>query len=484
MRGARNANLKAGRSVEAERSNYVWGIAIVAAMGGLLFGYDWVVIGGARQFYESYFGLASEQLVGWANSCALVGCFVGSLAAGFMGDRFGRRRILLVSAILFAVSSVLTGWANVFSSFIFWRIVGGTAIGLSSNISPLYIAEISPAAIRGRLVSLNQFAIVVGILLAQVANWTIARPIPDRISSALFLQSWNVQYGWRWMFTVVAIPAIVFTFTSLFIPESPRWLMAKGREARARAILMRIGGAAYAESETRGIAHALAREAGNHHSWSDLLRPGVRKVLVVAVLLAFLQQWTGINILFNYAAEIYRSAGYGANDIFLNIVITGTINLVFTVLAMAIVDRIGRRFMLILGCAGIGVSHLLSGLAYRAGWHGAPILLLTLCAIACYAMTLAPVTWVLIAEIFPNRIRSMGVSVAVSALWIASFLLTYTFPMLNRALGSSGIFFAYGAICLMGGLFVLSSVTETKGQSLEEIETSVIERALAHGQKH
>jgi sugar porter (SP) family MFS transporter len=484
VRETRNANLKAGRSVEAERSNYVWGIAIVAAMGGLLFGYDWVVIGGARQFYESYFGLASEQLVGWANSCALVGCFVGSLAAGFMGDRFGRRRILLVSAILFAVSSVLTGWANVFSSFIFWRIVGGTAIGLSSNISPLYIAEISPAAIRGRLVSLNQFAIVVGILLAQVANWTIARPIPDRISSALFLQSWNVQYGWRWMFTVVAIPAIVFTFTSLFIPESPRWLMAKGREARARAILMRIGGAAYAESETRGIAHALAREAGNRHSWSDLLRPGVRKVLVVAVLLAFLQQWTGINILFNYAAEIYRSAGYGANDIFLNIVITGTINLVFTVLAMAIVDRIGRRFMLILGCAGIGVSHLLSGLAYRAGWHGAPILLLTLCAIACYAMTLAPVTWVLIAEIFPNRIRSMGVSVAVSALWIASFLLTYTFPMLNRALGSSGIFFAYGAICLMGGLFVLSSVTETKGQSLEEIETSVIERALAHGQKH
>jgi sugar porter (SP) family MFS transporter len=474
----------AGRLFEAERTSYVWGIAIVAAMGGLLFGYDWVVIGGARQFYEVYFGLVSEQLVGWANSCALVGCFAGSLAAGLLGDRFGRRRILLASAILFAVSSVLTGWANVFSSFIFWRILGGTAIGLSSNISPLYIAEISPAAIRGRLVSLNQFAIVVGILLAQVVNWRIARPVPDRISSALFLQSWNVQYGWRWMFTAVAVPAIVFMLTSIFIPESPRWLMAKGKEAGARETLTRIGGVAYAESELQGIAHALAREAGNRRSWSDLLRPGVRKVLVVAVLLAFLQQWTGINILFNYAAEIYRSAGYGSNDIFLNIVITGTINLVFTVLAMAIVDRIGRRRMMILGCAGIGVSHMLSGLAYRAGWHGAPILLLTLCAIACYAMTLAPVTWVLIAEIFPNRIRSMGVSVAVSGLWIASFLLTYTFPLLNRVLGSSGIFFAYGAICLAGGLFVFSSVTETKGQSLEEIETSVIERALAHGQKH
>lgn len=484
MHGAHNTPPLAGRLFEAERTSYVWGIAIVAAMGGLLFGYDWVVIGGARQFYEVYFGLVSEQLVGWANSCALVGCFAGSLAAGLLGDRFGRRRILLASAILFAVSSVLTGWANVFSSFIFWRILGGTAIGLSSNISPLYIAEISPAAIRGRLVSLNQFAIVVGILLAQVVNWRIARPVPDRISSALFLQSWNVQYGWRWMFTAVAVPAIVFMLTSIFIPESPRWLMAKGKEAGARETLTRIGGVAYAESELQGIAHALAREAGNRRSWSDLLRPGVRKVLVVAVLLAFLQQWTGINILFNYAAEIYRSAGYGSNDIFLNIVITGTINLVFTVLAMAIVDRIGRRRMMILGCAGIGVSHMLSGLAYRAGWHGAPILLLTLCAIACYAMTLAPVTWVLIAEIFPNRIRSMGVSVAVSGLWIASFLLTYTFPLLNRVLGSSGIFFAYGAICLAGGLFVFSSVTETKGQSLEEIETSVIERALAHGQKH
>jgi MFS family permease len=205
---------------------------------------------------------------------------------------------------------------------------------------------------------------------------------------------------------------------------------------------------------------------------------------VVAVALAFLQQWTGINILFNYAAEIYRSAGYGANDIFLNIVITGTINLVFTVLAMAIVDRIGRRRMMIAGCAGIGISHLLSGFAYRAGWHGTPILLLTLCAIACYAMTLAPVTWVLIAEVFPNRIRSMGVSVAVSGLWIASFLLTYTFPLLNRVLGSSGIFFAYGAICLLGGVFVLSSVRETKGQSLEEIESSVLERALVHSQDH
>lgn len=461
--------------LHAKTTLYVWAIAVVAAMGGLLFGYDWVVIGGARQFYEAYFGLTSAELIGWANSCALIGCLVGSVVTGLLGDRFGRRRILLASAVLFAVSSVLTGWSFSFSAFIFWRILGGVAIGLSSNVSPLYIAEISPAAIRGRLVSLNQFAIVSGILLAQIINWQIARPIPDHLSAVLFLQSWNVQSGWRWMFTAVAIPAIAFTFTSLFIPESPRWLMAKGDRAGARAILNRIGGALYADSEIRAIEQVLAREAAEGPAWSDLLRPGIRKVLIVAIALAFLQQWSGINILFNYAAEVYRNAGYGTNQIFLNIVITGTINLVFTIIAMAVVDRLGRRFLMILGCVGIGACHLLSGFAYRAAWHGTPILVLTLCAIACYAMTLAPVTWVLVAEVFPNRIRARGVSISVSALWLASFLLTYTFPLLNRALGSSGIFFAYGAICLLGGVFVATSVRETKGQSLEQIESGVID---------
>ncbi len=205
--------------VKAQNTIYLWTIALVAAMGGLLFGYDWVVIGGARQFYEAYFQLTSEQLIGWANSCALVGCFAGSFLAGYAGERFGRKRVLLISAILFAVSSGLTGWCYSFSAFVFWRIAGGTAIGLSSNISPLYIAEISPASIRGRLVSLNQFAIVVGILLAQITNWLIARPVPDHISSRLFVQTWNVQYGWRWMFCAVVVPAVVFTFTSLLIPE-------------------------------------------------------------------------------------------------------------------------------------------------------------------------------------------------------------------------------------------------------------------------
>jgi SP family xylose:H+ symportor-like MFS transporter len=461
-------------SVAPQHSLYIWGIALVAALGGLLFGYDWVVIGGARQFYEIYFHLTSAALVGWANSCALVGCLLGSLAAGTLADRYGRRRILLAAAVLFAISSVFTGWAWSFHVFIFWRILGGAAIGLSSNVSPLYIAEISPAAQRGRLVSLNQFAIVVGILLAQLINWCLARPVPAALPADLLLQTWNVQYGWRWMFTAVTAPALVFTFASFFIPESPRWLCSARRGREAEAILKRIGGATYACAEIAGIESAQRDDAAlSRPSWRELLLPTYRRILLVGIALAALQQWTGINILFNYAAEVYRSAGYGANDIFLNIVITGAINLLFTVLAMILVDRIGRRLMMLVGCIGIGVSHLLCAWAYHAQWRGTAVLVLTLSAIACYALTLAPVTWVLVAEIFPRRIRSQGVSTAVSALWVASFFLTYTFPLLMKLEGTGGVFLTYGVICLVGFVFVAAFVPETKGRTLEQIGAGV-----------
>ena len=462
-------------SIRAERSGYVWGIAIVAALGGLLFGYDWVVIGGARQFYEIYFHLTSAALVGWANSCALVGCLIGSLAAGTLADKYGRRRMLLMAAVLFAVSSVFTGWAHSFTAFIVWRILGGTAIGLSSNVSPLYIAEISPAAIRGRLVSLNQFAIVVGILLAQVVNWLLARPVPSGLGATMLLHTWNVQYGWRWMFTAVALPAVIFTVASLFIPESPRWLLNRGQELEAKEVLDRIGGETYARAEIASIeSNALLETRAEPSSWRELLRPAVRRIVLIGIALAVLQQWTGINILFNYAAEVYRSAGYGTNQIFLNIVVTGAINLIFTVVAMLLVDRVGRRAMMLFGCVGIGVSHLLCALAYRAHWRGSAILVLTLSAIACYAMTLAPVTWVLIAEIFPNRVRAHGISAAVSALWIASFVLTYSFPILDKSIGTAGIFFGYGVICLLGCVLVAVFVPETKGRTLEQIEAGVL----------
>jgi MFS transporter, SP family, xylose:H+ symportor len=461
-------------AIKAQITSYVWGIAIAAALGGLLFGYDWVVIGGAREFYEIYFHLTSAALIGWANSCALLGCLFGSIAAGSLADRFGRRRILLLSAVLFAISSVFTGAAHSFTAFIVWRIVGGSAIGLSSNVAPVYIAEISPAAMRGRLVSLNQFAIVVGILLAQIVNWRLAQPVPTHLSTVQLVNTWNVQHGWRWMFFAVVIPATIFIFASLFIPESPRWLLAHHRDEDAQRVLTQIGGPSYAAAEFAGIKSGLLVESSSDSSWRELLSPGIRRIVLVGIALAVLQQWTGINILFNYAAEVYRSAGYSANDIFLNIVVTGVINLVFTVLAMLLVDRIGRRALMIFGCIGIGVSHLLCAWAYRAAWPAAAVLTLTLSAIACYALTLAPITWVLISEIFPNRVRSRGVSAAVSALWIASFLLTYTFPFLNRALGSSGIFLAYGLICLGGCVLVTMTVPETRGRSLEQIENGVV----------
>jgi SP family xylose:H+ symportor-like MFS transporter len=460
-------------SVPAERTRYVWGIAIVAALGGLLFGYDWVVIGGARAFYEVYFHLTSPALIGWVNSCALVGCLLGSLAAGLFGGRYGRRRILLAAAILFAVSSALTGWSYSLDSFVLWRILGGVAIGLCSSISPLYIAEISPAQMRGRLVSLNQFAIVIGILMAQILNWLIARPVPLHVSQEAFLHSWNVLYGWRWMFTALVVPAAIFMLASIFIPESPRWLFAKGKEAQAFDVLRRIGGEAYARAENRSIEDALLVDR-ERSSWRELLHVPFRRVLLLGAALAVLQQWTGINILFNYAAEVYRGAGYGTNDIFLNIVITGTINLIFTIMAILLVDRVGRRGLMIYGCLGIAASHVLCAVAYHARWPATVVLTLTLSAIACYALTLAPVTWVLIAEIFPNRVRSQGVSAAVTALWIASFALTYSFPILNRILGTAGVFLGYGIVCLLGCAMVLAWVPETKGRSLEEIESSVL----------
>jgi SP family xylose:H+ symportor-like MFS transporter len=443
---------------------------MAAALGGLLFGYDWVVIGGAKPFYEAYFHLDSSILIGWANSCALLGCLAGTFITGAVNKRLGRKQVMLAAGVLFAVSSVLTGWAHSFAAFVGWRIAGGVAIGLASNVSPTYIAEISPALWRGRLVSLNQLAIVFGIMAAQIVNWMIAQEVPEHATEAYIAGSWNANSGWRWMFSAVALPAVFFVLCSLQIPESPRWLAAKDRDEQAHRVLARIGGEQYARKELLEIRESLRKDADSRASWRELFTPRLRHVVFIGAGLAVLQQWSGINILFNYAEEIYRSAGYGVSAVMFNIIITGAINLIFTLLAMMLVDRFGRRALLLFGCCGIGCAHLMAGFAYRAHLQGTFVLVLTLCAIAFYAVSLAPVTWVLIAEIFPNRLRSVGVSVAVASLWSASFVLTYSFPLLLRLTSMAAAFFFYSGACFLGAVFVYAFVPETKGKTLEELE--------------
>jgi len=452
-------------------ARYVFGISAVAALGGLLFGYDWVVIGGAKPFYEAFFRLHTEYQVGWANSCALIGCLFGSIASGALSERLGRKRLLILSALLFAISSVLTGWAMAFVWFVTWRIAGGVAIGMASNVSPMYIAEISPEQWRGRLVSLNQLTIVGGILGAQVVNWLIARPVPAAATAEMIRQSWNGQFGWRWMFSAVAVPAAIFFVCALFVPESPRWLAKRNHVEGARRVLARIGGALYAEEAVSAIRLSIGSEP--RVRISEVLAPGLRPILAVGIALAVLQQASGINVIFNYAEEIYRGAGYSVNGVMFNIVITGAINLAFTLVALGFVDRIGRRALMLAGCASIAASHTLLGLAYHFGLKGMPVLVLTLCTIGCYSMTLAPVTWVLISEIFPNRVRGPAIAIAVSALWIACFALTYTFPLLNAALGPAGTFWVYAAVCIAGFVFVKQRVPETKGRTLEQIENEL-----------
>jgi sugar porter (SP) family MFS transporter len=454
---------------------YVWLISLVAAMGGLLFGYDWVVIGGAKPFFEPFFNLTRESLRGWANSCALLGCLAGAVLSGGLSDRFGRKRLLVVAALLFAVSSVLTGWASSFSGFVAFRILGGVAIGMASNLSPMYIAEVAPAHIRGRLVSTNQLTIVIGILSAQIVNWLIARAVPNGATAEFIRQSWYGQYGWRWMFTAVAVPSLFFFVGSLLIPESPRWLVKNGRPDRARRVLAKIGGPAFAEAEVRDIQSTLSRREIQRVRFQDLLEPKMIKILFVGVTLAVLQQWSGINVIFNYAEEIFRGAGYGVSSIMFNIVITGAVNLLFTLIAIQTVDRFGRRALMLVGCAGIAFFHTLIGLGYMLHLKGPIVVAPVLATLACYGFSLAPITWVLISEIFPNRIRGAAVSVSTSALWIACFILTYTFPLLNGALGPAKTFWLYALICAAGCIFIFKRVPETKGKTLEEIERELVD---------
>ncbi len=450
-------------------SGAVWLCAAVSALGGLMFGYDWVVIGGAKPFYEASFGLTAPADQAWAVSCALIGCLIGAMASGVFSDRFGRKPALIVAALIFAVSSIGTALAGGFPAFVTWRVLGGIAIGMTSGLSPLYIAEIAPAASRGRLVCLNQIALVIGLLAAQIVNWLIAERVPAGASLSAIAATWNGTTGWRWMFAAAAVPALGFLIGCLGIPESPRWLAQKGRWAESERVLARFGGADYARAAIGEIRAALAAAPGR--SLGAVVRePRFRRVLMIGVVLAVLQQWCGINVIFNYAQEIFASAGYAVSDILLNIVITGVVNCVFTLVALLTIERWGRRRLMLIGCIGLATIYTLLGACYVAGLQGWPLLLLVVAAIACYAMTLAPVTWVALSEIFPGEARGASMAVATTALWAACFVLTYSFPLLNAAAGTGLTFWLYAVICVAGLIFVYARLPETKGKSLEEIE--------------
>ena len=479
---------QSSNGMKSYNKKFVYFICLVSAMGGLLFGYDWVVIGGAKPFYELYFDIADvPAMQGLAMSVALLGCLIGAMVAGMMADRYGRKPLLIISAFIFLSSAYATGAFSafiflssayatgafsVFSWFLAARFLGGIGIGIASGLSPMYIAEVAPTSIRGKLVSLNQLTIVLGILGAQITNWLIAEPIPADFSPVDICASWNGQMGWRWMFWAAAFPAAIFLLLACFIPESPRWLAMKGKEEKAWNVLSKIGGDDYADQELR-----LVEETGSSKSEGGLRllfsRP-FRKVLVLGIIVAVFQQWCGTNVIFNYAQEIFQSAGYSLGDVLFNIVVTGVANVVFTFVAIYTVERLGRRALMLFGAGGLAGIYLILGTCYFFEVSGFFMVVLVVLAIACYAMSLGPITWVLLAEIFPNRVRAVAMATCTFALWVGSFTLTYTFPLLNNFLGSSGTFWIYAVICAVGYLFFFRALPETKGKSLEALEKDLI----------
>ena len=430
--------------MQETNKGFIYFICLVSAMGGLLFGYDWVVIGGAKPFYELFFGISDSPVMqGVAMSTALVGCLIGAMVAGAAADRYGRKPLLTMAAILFTVSAIATGLFNDFTLFNIARLIGGMGIGVASALSPMYIAEVSPTAIRGRMVSLNQMTIVLGILAAQVVNMLLARE-----TSVAENQTWNIAWGWRWMFWAETLPAALFLIMSFFIPESPVYLSeVKGKRLAAR-------------DAQQPLTARL----------SLLTTPKFRHVMVLGLVIAVFQQWCGTNVIFNYAQEIFVGAGFDVDGMFINIVITGIANVIFTIIALYTIEKWGRRTLILLGAGGLGLIYLTLGTCYFLEVKGVMMVVLVVSAISVYAMTLGPVTWTLLAEIFPNHIRGIAMATCTFALWVGCCTLTFSFPSMNAALGSSGTFWIYSAICACAFIFLFRNCPETKGKSLEELE--------------
>jgi MFS transporter, SP family, arabinose:H+ symporter len=438
---------------------FVLFVTSVAAIGGFLFGYDTAVINGAVSYLRAHFALTSAQ-EGMAGASAIAGCIPGAIFAGFLSDRFGRKKLLFLCALLYAVSGLLSAIPNTFAEFLAARFISGLGIGASSMICPVYIAEISPEKWRGRLGTLFQLGIVTGIFLTLFVNKVI-QGMGDEI--------WNTGYGWRWMLGMEVVPAAAFIALLFAVPESPRWLAQRGRQTEARSILEKAGGAEHAATEMAAIGEAMGLEEGR---FSEMLNQPWMKPLVIAVVLMACSQFCGINAIIYYSTKIFASAGGGENAAFTSSVWVGLINLIFTFVAIGFVDRAGRRALLLIGTAVQVIALALVGWMFHAQISGVPLLVCVVLFIAAFAMAMGPVSWLFCSEIFPNKLRGRAMSVASLTVWVSCYVVAQTFPMLNDnpAIGPAKTFWTYALVSLFSFFFVLAIVPETKRRTLEQIE--------------
>ena len=436
-------------------------VTLVAATGGFLFGYDTAVINGANQYLKAHFALTPTQ-EGIAGASAILGCIPGAMFAGFLSDRFGRRKVLFLCAILYAVSGLLSAVPRTFAEFLAARFISGLGIGASSMICPIYIAELAPAAKRGRLGSLFQLGIVVGIFLTLFLNAWIQGQGDE---------AWNTASGWRWMLGAEVAPAAVLLVLLFFVPESPRWLIQAGREDEARRILEGVAGAAQAQAEITAVRGVLGQEEGR---FRELFHARFRKPLIIAAALMAFSQFCGINAIMYYSTKIFTTAGVGVKDAFMSSMIVGLVNVVFTFVAIAFVDRAGRRPLLLIGLFVQVVALGAVGWMFHTGAGGVPLLVAILAFIAAFAMSIGPIGWILCSEIFPTKVRGRAMSVATFTVWSSCYIVAQTFPMLNDnpAIGPAKTFWVYAVFSLTGLLFVMAMVPETKGRTLEAIEAS------------
>lgn len=435
---------------------YIFILSLISALGGLLFGYDISVISGAIPFITEYFEL-NDWWKGFVVSSVYIGCMIGAGLSGKLSDTYGRKPLLIASALLFIISAIGSGLAKNLEVFFIYRLIGGFGVGMASLLSPLYIAELAPAKIRGQFVSINQFTIVIGILLAYFVNYLLVGIGPN---------------NWRWMFASEAVPSLFFLTGMIFVPESPRYLAKANKSNEAFIILKRIGSISYATETLNNIEKTLSEKT--QVSFKVLFKKPLKSVLLIGITLAVFQQWSGINVIFFYAPDIFAATGIGVEGQLGQTVLIGVVNVTFTIVAMFLVDRVGRKALLLYGSMGMATCYIVIGLLfYSDNINGIGFLIVILLTIAFYATSLAPVTWVIISEIFPNRVRGMAMAIATLFLWLACFLLTLSFPIMMNTLQGPTTFWIYAIICILGCIFIWQKVPETKQKTLEELESDI-----------